>query len=768
MLLCGLSASMTVVRAGIMIGKVTDRSGNPVGFANVVVLALPDSTYVSGTLTDAGGCFVLNGSDRREMTVRISSLGFSDVYMPFSDSPDTCVVELDSASYALGTVTISAHRPVTRLDGDAIVTDVKGTLLSKAGTAADVLEKIPGMYRANDGFRVVGKGTPIFYINGRRVRDLSELERLESRDIRSVEVVGNPGSRYDASVKAVVRITTVPRKGDGFGFNLRSSVTQSENTDLTENLSLNYRHDRLDVFGTVNYNRYAYLQKSDISLSTRTDDLWQQTSLYRTEGKSDNFFGEAGVNFQFDEHHSAGGRFSVFATTSDVYDNTNQSTVTRNEHPYDTWLTQNHTTTDSDPSYSANVYYNGKAGNLDIDFNADWYSSRSSLLVTSDEQSEVMADRLLHSVNDICNRMAAARLVLSLPVGGGSLNFGGEFTHTDRHDNYRMDDTTVVKPSFSHIRENNVSAFGEYSHCVGKFSLTAGLRYEHVWFNYLENDRRIDDQCRTFDNVYPNVSASTAFGELQAQLSYSVKTARPSYTQLRNGVSYINRMLMQTGNPALEPTTTHDVSLTAVWRFLQMSLSWQTEHNTIIYWGTQIPGDNAVTLLDYCNLDRLPVLVFTLAASPKVGCWHPTASFTVRRQWLDLESMGSRLQLNAPIFVTALNNGFSLPAGFTVSLDFRWQSTGYVQNIRMPRPTWLLNVAVTKSFLNDNLSVELRGTDLLRKNGDSNLLYIPLMQLRQYNTYDSRAFMATVRLRFNAVPSKYKGTGAGRSERSRL
>ena len=50
------------------------------------------------------------------------------------------------------------------------------------------------------------------------MRDRSELDRLSSDNIKSVEVISNPGARYAASTKAVIRITTKKIQGDGFGF----------------------------------------------------------------------------------------------------------------------------------------------------------------------------------------------------------------------------------------------------------------------------------------------------------------------------------------------------------------------------------------------------------------------------------------------------------------------------------------------------------------------------------------------------------------------
>ncbi|WP_288860566.1 TonB-dependent receptor plug domain-containing protein [uncultured Bacteroides sp.] len=89
-----------------------------------------------------------------------------------------------------------------------MVTQVQNSSLASAGTANDVLRKTPGVVDDGDGLKVLGRGTPEVYINGRKVRDASELDQLASGNIRNVEVVTNPGARYDASVKAVIRIQT--------------------------------------------------------------------------------------------------------------------------------------------------------------------------------------------------------------------------------------------------------------------------------------------------------------------------------------------------------------------------------------------------------------------------------------------------------------------------------------------------------------------------------------------------------------------------------
>ena len=89
---------------------------------------------------------------------------------------------------------VKADMPVTRMRGDALVTNIQNSVLSKAGSASDVLGKVPGVIKERNSYEVLGKGTPLIYINGRQVRDDSELDQLNSEDIKSVEVVTNPGA----------------------------------------------------------------------------------------------------------------------------------------------------------------------------------------------------------------------------------------------------------------------------------------------------------------------------------------------------------------------------------------------------------------------------------------------------------------------------------------------------------------------------------------------------------------------------------------------
>ncbi|MDD2476611.1 MAG: outer membrane beta-barrel protein [Dysgonamonadaceae bacterium] len=118
--------------------------------------------------------------------------------------------------------------------------------------------------------------------------------------------------------------------------------------------------------------------------------------------------------------------------------------------------------------------------------------------------------------------------------------------------------------------------------------------------------------------------------------------------------------------------------------------------------------------------------------------------------------------------IASLNNSFSLPMNVLLSLDMSFQGKGNYQNVYLSENITVVNVGLTKAFLNDQLQVSLKGHDLFRGQKDANLLYNHQMDLYQLNQYDSREVELTVRYKFNSAKSKYKGTGAGQKEINRL
>ena len=177
-------ASALTTKAQNITGTVVDEADIPLAYANVI-LQKADSTYIDGTVADTAGRFTM-AAHPEGVRVQVTFIGYETGYRNLDD---LSIIRLIPDTEVLGKAVVKAVLPKTEIHGDALVTKIENSVLAEAGSATDVLEKLPGVTLKDEGFEVFGKGTPLIFINSRQVRDNAELEQLNSNEIRSVEVV---------------------------------------------------------------------------------------------------------------------------------------------------------------------------------------------------------------------------------------------------------------------------------------------------------------------------------------------------------------------------------------------------------------------------------------------------------------------------------------------------------------------------------------------------------------------------------------------------
>ena len=421
------------ISAQTVSGKLIDENSQPLPYANVVLLSLPDSTFVTGTISGEDGSFTLEATSENQI-VRISSIGYITAYRPVSQA-NIGIVQLVSDAQMLGEVVIKGNLPVTRMKGDAMITGVAGTALEKAGTAEQMLDKIPNVTSKDGEITVFGRGTPEIYINGRKLLDNSELDRLSAENIKSVEVVNNPGARYGAEVTSVIRIITKKAEGEGFGFDNRTMFQYNRDWSALELLNFNYRKDGWDLSGMLYGSRmYGWIRK-ELVQDTYLREHWQQQSTTFNDWTSRNFNARLAVNYTFNENSALGIRYdyhktpyssALMETNTDVYRDRTLSEKTYSPNIID----------NGSEYHQVNAYYNGKIKDWSIDLNLDGYWDKSDKASYLDEKTTLTDgsedSRYVSIFNDIDNTLYAARLILSRPMWGGELSFGGEYTYTNR------------------------------------------------------------------------------------------------------------------------------------------------------------------------------------------------------------------------------------------------------------------------------------------------------------------------------------------------
>lgn len=233
-------------------GHLVDEWKKPIEFANIISRTLKDSTYITGTVSDSTGTFSLPFS--KDAFLQVTCIGYQTLHIYPNNLPADTIV-MHQADNTLAEVTIKANQPLVKLEGNAIMASIQGSYLEKAGTAYDLLEQIPGIAKNAGEIEVIGKGTPQIYINGKLMRNSSELDQLASSQVKTVKVIRTPGTKYDASVNAIVLIKTIKPIGEGMAIDSRTMLGVKHYLYGTEEVNLNFRRNKLDIFGMLEYNK---------------------------------------------------------------------------------------------------------------------------------------------------------------------------------------------------------------------------------------------------------------------------------------------------------------------------------------------------------------------------------------------------------------------------------------------------------------------------------------------------------------------------------
>lgn len=750
-------------------GKIVDEKGEPLAFANVVLLNRQDSAFVKGVVSGEDGHFAIDSACNNGI-IKVTSVGYKTAWKDCTGE-NAGMIKMVADSKMLGEVVVKSSLPKTILKNGGMTTTVAGSVLEKAGTMEHLLDRIPNVSAQNGNIKVFGRGEPIIYINGRQMRDRSELDRLSSDNIKSVEVIANPGARYAASTKAVIRITTKKIQGDGFGFDATTegSYDEKKNMGGYGRLNIYYRKQGLE-FGAYAYSsKQSSPDEKDLQQMTYLDKTLNQQDRTRWKNKTETFSSRLNASYQFDDNNSLGASISFLRNPKLQTNGKTEGSVLRDEV-----LTETNTSIRSEfgqnSNWSSNVYYVGKVGKLGIDLNTDWFWSKGNDRNNIDEHyqevnSEIQ-NQLVSSTTSKYNRLIASKMVLSYPLFGGDLSVGGEYSFTNRNTNYAIIPNTLADNVIDRIKEGMASAFVTYNRDFGKLNMEAGLRYENVDFKYYDDGQYMAEQSKTYGEWFPSLSLSMPIGNVQMQLSYAADINRPNYWVLRSGVQYSNHYTYETGNPFLVSEISRNISYDLAYKWLTFNLTYEHVSDPI-YQTVEICKDNAtIGLMRMINGKSYNNVTSTLNLQPTFGIWHPMLSAMVEKQWFELQTRDGQY-LNKPVAMFRFNNTFDTKwAMFSVMMTYI--TKGYEENHYIYKPMFNTDLSIYKGFLKDCLTFQLYVNDVFGTNDSHIIGKYGKLKETVFDEFSTSKISLTVRYKFNTTRSKYKGTGAGDSQKNRM
>ena len=751
-------------------GTIIDENRQPVPYANVYLLHPSDSTAIGGGVSNEAGVFVIP-YEQPTVLARISYVGYKTVYR-LCNNEQVGTIQMKPETMTIKGVVVTGERPKVQLQGNSLMMNVEGTVMERMGTAEDVLSRVPTISKKGDVFEILGKGVPLIYLNNRKLTDLQELRNILSDNIKNIEVIQNPGARYDASVNAVIIIHTKRAAGEGLGVELSSWSRKGHGYANNERINLTYRTGKLELFANIFGAYNKRWERGDFEQTVFADTLWVITNKQKDKVYNPFLEGRFGFNYQLNDNNSFGGfyqhTYDYVKTWSD-----NDDDLQANGSMYDHLQNSSINRAEGAPKHQVNLYYTGKIGKFCIDFNADYTYRNQRNRNQQQELSVEYDDRDVNTYALTRSRLMAEKLFVTYPIGKGQIEVGEEYTNTRWNSSFENEQGFIAN-SNNEQHEQTIAPFIELRQQIGRLQLAAGLRYEHVTSEYFVGGIRRDDQSRTYNDFFPSVSLSASVKKVQLSFSYAKRTRRPSYWQLSSDVIYANRLNLQTGNPYLKPVKYHNVNTMAMWKWLYLNVNFSHCVDPILYTAGSLENDSKVNLVTYKNYDNLDWLVITLGAQKdiKLGhevTWTPQYNISLMKPWLKTEFRGEQKSFSQPMLSLQLGNIVTFPHDWLVQADFNVHTHGNSgANANFDSTNPILSLSVGKDFCKRRLNIKLSGNDLFNGAINRFTLYSNRMMFRKIEDNDSRCVTLSLRYRFNVTPSKYKGTGAGNAEKNRL
>ncbi|MHA4845474.1 outer membrane beta-barrel protein [Flavitalea antarctica] len=549
-----------------------------------------DSVLVKTDLTDKDGKVVFRGIAPDKYFVAISAVGFLTYYSEttgvFNKEVTMKPVTLRQATTILAEVTITGKKPFIQLMPDKTIVNVEAGISNSGATILEVLEKSPGITIDKDGnISLKGKQNVLILIDGKPTYlPASEIAQLlagmNASQVEQLEIMDNPPAKYDASGNAgVINLRTKKLKQRGFNGNLSTSYGQGHYYKNTNSLSLNYRHDKFNIFFTYSsgFNKgftdlYAlrtyYETNTDKPVAVLNQDNWLTSRLQ-------NHTMRMGADYYLNKSTTIG--FAV----NGIRMNRNSTGDAQSSWLNPGGLIDSLVITKSSGS---NVFRNA-AGNLNfrhefakgkeltadldyLDYTIQGNQYFDNVVSKPTEYTESIKGNLPSTIN-----IFSAKADYHQQVGNTvtlDAGYKSSFVNTDNLAQYYILDSIGWIPDYektSHFlyRERIHALYVSSEKKFEGFTVQAGLRYEHTEYDAEQkgNIQRKDSLfSRKYNGLFP-----TLFAQYKADSNHSFSVTagrridRPAYQKLNPFVFVINKYTYQQGNPFFRPQYTWNFQL---------------------------------------------------------------------------------------------------------------------------------------------------------------------------------------------------------------
>ena len=754
-------------KLGTISGTVVDKATNrPMEFVNVVLRNKTDSAIVAGTETDSKGKFGFIDIPLGEYFIRISFIGYSERRTSAHKidarnlSWNLGTVSLTESSVNLDEVVVTGQKAFFNNSVDRKVYNIGQDIMSKSGSASELLQNIPSVEVDIDGnVSLRGSTGVLILINGKSSPLMAKssatvLQQMPASSIERIEIITNPSAKYKPDGAAGI-INIVLKKNIGMGSNGSVSANAGNDSRANGNVRFNYNPGDLTLFG--NYALRAD-NRNRINTDTRTQvDAVSALSYYKDELYSyANPLSHSislGAEYNIDPSNSLGlsGNYfhngfvrteksmktvqNALAVVTDTYGRNRWDDEYEDE--YGLKFFAEHKFEKKDHKVRLE-FSNSKAPEVEDNHYTDLYwfppapnQYDNTLIKQTEGQSELTID-----YSDPLSEESTFEAGYAGEMNNRDMDFYGE-----SFDQNRKTFVKDVSVSNRFLFDETIHAFyATYEQSLGSFGFMAGLRAEQssTKSNLVTLDSTISN---SYFSLFPTVHLSYKLNEAaEARLSYSRRTHRPEGDDLNPFPEYRDPRNISSGNPKLLPEYVHSVELGCKFETDQFSLfpalyyRYTYDRFTSI---TKILNDSTL-LTTRTNLASDQSLGIEVILSGNVGdVLTSHASANVFFNQIDASNLGYSGNKSTTSWSGAVTMNLNATKSSMVQMNASFNSrrlTAQGENL----PSYVVNLGLRQELLDGKLALVLTVADVFKTLKRASELTTPVLNQKVINARDSR------------------------------
>jgi len=655
--------------------------------ATVLLYATKDSALVATAMSDQDGKFSFSSAPGNYYILS-TSVGYNKVKTASFQLKGPAaylvpVITLKENSNQLNEVSISAAKPVLERRADKLIFNLDATPSAAGLTALEVLRKAPGVtVDHNENISLSGKSNVLVTIDGKQTylsgtEVVNLLKSMQSSEIESIEIINNPGSRYEAnSTGGIINIKTKKSKTEGFNGSVALGGGFNKYVLSNNSINMNYRKNSYNVFGSYGYNTRKYQEHLHILRVTpgTSDQLYfNQQNTENSSNQSHNF--KIGTDFFLSPNHTIG--FMVKGNLNDRRENSfSEENIGGSFETPDSILRTPSFTNGDRKNFSYNINYKGvldTAGQeLTIDADYSTFDGTNNASYTNQfylpNGNFFKNGQIYRNFSPSNIDIKAVKADYTLPLNKKiKLDAGIKFASVKSDNNYVFENNLQDNWVFDSTKSNRFkydeevsAAYTTLSVTLGKTALQAGLRAENT--NSTGTSVTTDQETkRKYTDLFPSLMISHTYDDNHSvNFSYSRKINRPNYQNLNPFVFYLDQYTYNEGNPNLKPEYANSLELSYLLK-QKYSVALNYSHTSDVI--TQVLLQNEVKKSMYQT-------VLNLASAEVVSL---TFNFPVTlTKWWNMNNnvLGYYKQIKAPDLNGANLNSKQFSGNFYVQNNF--------------------------------------------------------------------------------------------------